>query len=315
MMDAKLFHGVLSVKDGYPCRMNQGTREFYRRLSREFAERVDCTAGVRISFVTNAKELSAKFHAESFCRSHNVLDVYENGVQVGSCRLADMQFTPEFHFARETSEKARIDLWLPNTCGLRLLSTDFGHWEPVPCEERKLLLLGDSIFQGISSYHPSNAIGNQLATIYKAETVNQSVGGAQFFPETLENLNFKPDRILVALGINDAHSTSDGWMENIPAYFAKLRQLYPASPIVALTPIWSVPLSQNKTLRSRAEAITECIHHVAKAYNCRVLDGMNLVPHSGRFFNEDGTHPNDMGFLRYALSLSRQLDWDHWSEV
>lgn len=312
MFSQTMFRGVLFTREGYPCRLTDGARSFYHGLSPAFADRADCTAGVALRFVTDAGTLYAKFAVQSFCRSQNVVDVYENGVQIGSVRLPDMQYTAEMRFVRKSARRALIELWLPNTCGLELLDCDFGQYETVDLPRRRLLILGDSIWQGIQSYHPTNAIANQVTLALDADAVNQSVGGAQFFPETLEKLPWEPDRLLVALGINDAFDPTEAWREKLPAYFRKLRALYPETPAAALTPIWNVRMETDDGLYDRTCEIADAIRREAGANHVRVIEGMGMVPHSARFFNEDGVHPNDTGFLRYAVKLTPLLNWKQW---
>lgn len=170
-----------------------------------------------------------------------------------------------------------------------------------------MLLLGDSIWQGICTYHPSCSIANLLAHKMDAQIVNQSVGGARFVPELLEKLDFEPDNILVALGANDAFAGDGAYEQTIPAYFTRLQELYPDTPITAITPIFCIALKTDKALTERFETVRALIKVEGEKHGVRVIDGDPLVPHTAKFFNEDGTHPNDLGFMQYALNLSSLL--------
>ena len=310
----ELFHGVLTVEDGYPCRLTPCVRSFFAEKSKEFADRSGCTAGVHIRFRSAAQKLHALFRAECFCRSQNVVDIYENGIQTGSVRLADMQSHAEMNFISPGTGFREFDLWLPNTCGLRLVDFDFGEYEAIPKNQKKLLLLGDSILQGICSYHPSNALANQISISWGADCVNQSVGGASYMPETLEPVDFPPDHILVALGANDSYELREVWEKKIPVYYGKLRELNPHTPVITITPIWNARLKWDENYKENIHAVRECIQVQAAKYSISMIDGLSLVPHSERFFNEDGCHPNDMGFLRYSLSLMQNPEWIRWKD-
>lgn len=303
----RLFSHVLDVKDGYPCRLTESQRTWYCAQSREFADRANCTVGVSLRFVTDAPVLRFAYEVISYCRSRNVCDLFENGVHTASVRLADMQSKGQAAFVRETKGSTEIEIVLPNTCGLRIKEIDFGSWIPAPPRERKLLLLGDSILQGICTYHPSCALGNLLARRQNAEAINQSVGGARFVPELLEALDCKPDSIFVALGANDAFSGDTAYKETIPAYFARLRKLYPDLPVTAVTPVFCMHLKHDEALARRFEAVRELIRTEGERNCVRVIDGDPLVPHTAKFFNEDGTHPNDLGFMQYMLNLGALL--------
>jgi len=303
----KLFYNVLDVQDGYPCRLTERQRAWYCAQSREFADRANCTAGVSLRFVTKASVLRFSYEVISYCRSRNVCDLFEDGVHTASVRLADMQSRGEAVFRRETEGEALIEIMLPNTCGLRITEVDFGSWTPAPEKEKKLLLLGDSIWQGICTYHPSCSIGNLLARRLNAQTVNQSVGGARFVPELLEPLAFDPDSILVALGANDAFPGDLAYEQTIPAYFTRLRELYPNKSITAITPIYCMQMKTDEALTARFETVRTLIRHEGEKRGVRIIDGDGLVPHTAKFFNEDGTHPNDLGFMQYALNLTALL--------
>ena len=303
----RLFANALYVQDGYPCRLTERQREWYCAQSREFSDRANCTAGISLRFITDAPVLRFSYEVISYCRSRNVCDLFEDGVHTSSVRLADMQSRGEAVFVRETQGQAEIEIMLPNTCGLRITEIDFGSWQALPQQEKKLLILGDSILQGINTYHPSCALGNLLAYRMNAEVVNQSVGGARFVPELLEKLDFDPDSILVALGANDAFSGDDAYEQTIPAYFKRLRELYPDKPIAAVTPVFCMKLKTDAAIADRFDAVHALIKTEAEKNGVRVIDGNPLVPHTAKFFNEDGTHPNDLGFMQYALHLTALL--------
>ena len=147
----RLFSNVLDVQDGYPCRLTGRQRTWYCAQSREFADRANCTAGVSLRFITDAPVLRFFYEVISYCRSRNVCDLFEDGVHTSSVRLADMQSRGEAVFVREKQGQAEIEIMLPNTCGLRITTVDFGSWQPAAKREKKLLLLGDSILQGINT--------------------------------------------------------------------------------------------------------------------------------------------------------------------
>ena len=303
----RLFVNVLDVLDGYPRRMTERQRAWYCSQSREFSDRANCTAGGSLRLITDAAMLRFSYEVISYCRSRNVCDLFENGVHTASVRLADMQSRGEAVFTRETVGEAEIEIMLPNTCGLRIKEICCGEWKPASKPEKKLLILGDSILQGINTYHPSCALGNLLAHGLDVEIVNQSVGGARFVPELLEPLDYDPDSVLVALGANDAFSRDTAYEQTIPAYFKRLRELYPDKPIKAVTPVFCMKLKTDAALAKRFDAVRALIKTEAEKNGVRVIDGDALVPHTAKFFNEDGTHPNDLGFMQYALNLSSLL--------
>ena len=301
-MDNSLFWNVLEVDGGYPCRFTPAQLAFYQKLSPAFRDRAVCTAGAKLVFATDSSVLRFSYHVESFCRSCNVVDFYENGVHTGSVRLADMQYEGTVVFQREISGMAKIEIWLPNTCGLKILSVDFGKWEAVPRKTRRLLILGDSIMQGICSYFPTCSVSNLLCRELDMEIINQSVGGAGFYPEALAQV--PATDILVALGINDVFcaESDEAIQSRIHSWFQKLFSLYPTQRITCVTPIWT-HLLRNEREIARLQLVNQTIAEAVRGKPVRYIDGSGLVSHVEKFYNEDGTHPNDLGFAMYAMSL------------
>lgn len=307
---SELLKGALEINNGYPSRLTKTQRAWYHGLSKEFADRADCTAGASLRFITEEKSFSLSYDVVSYCRSTNVIDVLEDGVHTGSVRLPDMQSHETVNICRETTGRCEVELVLPNTCGMRIRNLNVQDAVPAPSKSHKLLCIGDSILQGIQSYHPTSSLANLLALELDAQLLNQSVGGAGFYPALLEPLPFDPDWIFVAMGINDVRAPEDDpVLPRIREWFEKLRGIYPQQKITAVTPIWNTRFTGEPGYAEKAEAIRLWIRENGEKWGIQVLDGNAMVPHSRSFFNEDGLHPNDLGFQCYARGVLRQLNW------
>ena len=305
----QLFHNALSAQAGHPCRLTPEQRAWYHRKSRTLADRADCTAGIKLAFVTSAARLAFSYRVVSLCRAQNAMDVFENGTQTATVAIDVTQPGGTFSFIRETGGKALIELILPNTCGLRVLDADFGAWQPAPRPARRLLLLGDSIAQGIASYGPACSLGFRLSRAWNAETVNQCVGSSRVWPETLMRLPYSPERILTAIGVNDIPTLREnGFQRRAGRYFEKLRSLYPDARITAVTPVWNTRM-RRKDYAASARTLARMIFAACERNQIETVSGEALIPHAERFFNEDGVHPNDLGFLSYAQNLLHRIKW------
>ena len=307
----ELIRGALEIWDGYPERLTEGQKARYHAISREFADRADCTAGASLAFFTEQKDFSLSYEVVSYCRSTNVIDVLENGIHTASVRMPDMQSKETVWIHRATEGRALVELILPNTCGVRVCALGAADAAPAPAKEKKLLCLGDSILQGIHSYHPTSSLANLLALELDAQLLNQSVGGARFDPALLEKLPWEPDWIFVSMGANDVRWTEEDPAEpRIRQWFERLRQLYPHTPIAAVVcPIWNTRFSGEPGYQERAEHIRACIRQACNRWEILPIEGDPLVPHVRSYFNEDGLHPNDLGFQSYARGVLRQLNW------
>jgi len=308
---SELLQGALKIQNGYPARLTENQRNWYHAISKEFADRADCTAGASVRFVTAQKSFSLSYEIVSYCRSTNVIDVLENGVHTASVRMPDMQSNETVKICRETEGAAVIELVLPNTCGMRIKNLGVEDAVVAPPKPNKLLCLGDSILQGIHSYHPTSSLSNILALELDAQLLNQSVGGVGFRAELLEPLDFDPDWIFVAMGANDVLVTeSDEAEPRIREWFAKLRKLFPNKPIAAIVaPIWNTRFPNVPGYREKAERIRGFIRQECEKWGIQPIEGDPMVPHVRSCFNEDGLHPNDLGFQCYARGVLRQLNW------
>ncbi len=305
----QLFHNAISAQAGYPCRLTPEQRAWYYRKSQTLADRADCSAGIKLAFVTRAARLVFSYEVVSRCREQNAVDVFENGTQTATVALEAAQSGGTFSWIRETGGEALIELILPNTCGLRILDADFGAWQPAPRPARRLLLLGDSIAQGIASYGPACSLGFQLSRAWNAETVNQSVGSSRVWPETLVRLPYRPERILAAVGVNDIPGLREhDFKLRAGQYFDKLRSLYPDARITAVTPVWNTRM-RREDYAADARTAARVIIDACERNQMETVGGETLIPHAERFFDGDGLHPNDPGFLSYAQNLLQRIKW------
>ena len=83
-----LIQGALAVKDGYPARLTKNQRNWYHAISKEFADRADCTAGASLAFMTDVQRFSLSYEVISYCRSTNVIDVLEKKNSLGALMVA-----------------------------------------------------------------------------------------------------------------------------------------------------------------------------------------------------------------------------------
>lgn len=172
----------------------------------------------------------------------------------------------------------------------------------------KWLFLGDSITQGYVADYPSRTYANQVANAFDANAVNQSIGGAYFMAEDLdEDVNFNPDIVTVAYGTNDwAHGYDIE--NNANKYFEKLVKIFPNKKIICITPIWRGDMDIRETTETMPfEQVQGLLKGICKKFNIDTVDGSKLVDGDFSNFIEDRLHPNDKGFDQYAKNLIKEL--------
>jgi lysophospholipase L1-like esterase len=141
------------------------------------------------------------------------------------------------------------------------------------------------------------------------DALNQGIAGYIFNAETLTGLNtrVKPDLITLAYGTNDWQTIRDFSLieHSIPAYFKKLRELFPETPVIAITPIWRADLGLPVTSGAPLEAVGTVIRREAAKYpGITVVEGFELVPHDRAFFADGFLHPNAEGFAFFTENLA-----------
>lgn len=262
-----------------------------------------CPVGVRLDFVTAAPEIRFRCRVVERFRGTVAIDLYENGILADTRCLE--QETELICFRRQNSGESRITVYLPSNAELRLSELELGDARPV--EERRplLLVLGDSISQGLFGTHPSLAWVPLVMRQRGFEALNLSVGGDRYDPEWLDDTGCRPQQLVVALGTNDYACVSDDGQirRDTAAYYDRLAALYPGVPVRVVTPPYVAGLEE--TDQRRLEGIRAMIAGEASRRGHPVTDGNRLIPHQPEFFTDEA-HPNDLGFSQYALNFLRE---------
>ena len=318
------FHNALYIDERpeglAPCRYTPSQCAFYDALPYGIimGGKARCASGVTLEFDTDAPEATLLWQITDGYLPHTAertttIDVYINGV----LRLQEA-VTCEFHQPQRSvfalgSGKKNVVIWLPHTHDFVLkdiLLPEGFSLTPVPQRKRKVLMLGDSITQGIGSDFSSTGYAMQLGRALNAEALNQSVAAVRFEPDCLEPLkDFAPDLITVALGTNDwSHRTDKADYDKYAVpFFAKLNSLFPGVPVLVITPVkrcrQEPDLPPDKPDTYRESGLCSAIAAMCAPYpQMRCVDGWTLMPHVAGFFR-DGLHPNDLGMTWYFNAL------------
>ena len=329
--EKQLFHGVVRVekRNGYyyPYRLTQRQSDF-------FAEKADCryaeaSANIYMEFSTRQTEIS--FSYEVYQQWHWYPDhawwpddavyfgVYINDALV--C-LYPAEQTGRFRYSIQTEDEAVIRIALPDNAAVCVGDFDFGNFTPTEQKEKRLLAIGDSIAQGLIGNSGSQNFITHISSMLQMELLNQSVGGARFWPDMIEeSLPFIPTHILVSLGTNDVLKTDS--LEEIKSsvlqVLQKVSALYPSAEITVLTPIRSfchedafaeaanlVCQRSPGELRQRYAAVCREIETLGEQFQMRVVRGSDLLPLDKRYFSDE-VHPNDLGFALMAIQFMKMI--------
>ena len=184
---------------------------------------------------------------------------------------------------------------------------------PVPKRTARVLMIGDSITQGVGAECSSTGYAMQVGRALGCECLNQSVAAVRFEPECLDNTGFSPDLITVALGTNDWSHRADSaeYDDYAGRFFKRINQLYPDIPVAVITPVKRVrnepDQHPDRPNLYRESELADAIARLCQPYpQMRIVEGWRLVPHVPAFFL-DGLHPNDLGMTWMANGVLQAL--------
>ncbi len=310
--------GVLEVvreEDGVRLlRMTPAQLAYYDQ-SEGWGIRARCNAGVSLGFRTNSSFLDVKLAVLSGARRYFGMDVEIDGVISHAVRLDDAAGVFETRlFEVEERREREVRVYFSPNLEVKVLSVALeadAAVAPLDRPSYRLLCLGDSITQGMDARSACSTYPVQLARMLGAELLNQGVGGHIFDPDSLDPaLSFAPDLVTVAYGTNDwgRNTTQAEIRGTVRDYLGKLRTMFPAdrTRVAVLSPIWRETGHEQKGGGILADFSRAILEATLEAEDVIAIDGSALVPNQS-WYLEDGTHPNDLGFLHYGLNLYRLL--------
>jgi len=303
------FRGTVRVteSDGFftPHRFTSAQEKHYAAIGEGAYIRARCSAGVSLGFTTSAATLSFDYRADCFSRPYVGFDIYENGYLTAHIEEPDNARSGHIVYECRTAGRHTIEIYLSCLNEVSVGNADFGvDAEPLPEQAKKLLFLGDSITQGMTSKCPSLVYPTLYARYIHADLLNHGVGGAKFDVTHLDDMpDVMPDHVFVAYGINDLYQDEalEKQLEKAEIYLRRLRALYPAVGCTVITPVWNERLAEPPFADRFARYGAE-LAQIAATLGCHTVDGLKLIPQDPRHFC-DGTHPTEQGFALYALGL------------
>lgn len=314
----KLFKGAVRIEETpagvIARRFTERQLAFYASVSEMSSIRAAGGAGIRMEFITDSPEISFSYETTAFCRDSLYFDFYENGVLCGVVKEPDNSPGGSVSYRKHSAGDTRITIYFPYTCGIVLKEVSLGNVQYIEEQTVHYLALGDSITQGMDAKHASFNYPAILSRYFGWDYLNQGVGGFYFDPASLDaDLPFRPDIITVAYGVNDCYMISIGQKtlaeveRAVKSYMGRLRTLSPKTEIYVITPIWRTAEYEYADIASGLRNMRELIAGEASERGFRVIDGERLVPHDSGFFGDGALHPNEMGFLEYAMHMIPQM--------
>lgn len=178
---------------------------------------------------------------------------------------------------------------------------------PVPYTlEKPIVFYGSSITQGGCASRPGNSYTNHLGRRLNAEIINLgfsgSAKGEPLMAETIANMEMSA----FVLDYDHNAPSPEHLANTHEPFFQTIRKANPELPIIMI----SRPSPNHKMTPVRKEIVRRTYENAVAAGDNKVwfIDGESLFGGRDRdACTVDGTHPNDLGFLRMADGIEPVL--------
>jgi lysophospholipase L1-like esterase len=278
------------------------------------------SAGMGVGFVTDAPEIHVRYRLllERLAMSHmpatgvSGLDLYGRDAQ-GLDRWVAVVRPESQEIEKRLAEglapgTRRYTLYLPLYNGVEGLEIGVGrggHFEPVPPrEEKPLLFYGTSILHGACASRPGMAFPAILGRRLRRPVLNLGFSGnGRMEPEVGALLAELDPRVYAIDCLPNMNEETVA--ERAAPLVRQLRQARPGTPILLVedrsftnTPFF--PARREHHRKSR-EALRRAFRELTESgvEHLYYLDGDHLLGLDGEAAT-DGSHPNDLGMVRYA---------------
>lgn len=311
MPDMKpLFKNCINVNqnDGWlkPLRFTDRQIEAYSTTD-VMRVRVFSPSGVCLDFTSAAEHLSLDYRIPDKARSWASFDVYTDGVFEQTLELTDLE-SGSIRFTFIKQGQKRITVYLPHLVEIEFRNIQIdAPFEPTPEYTKHILCLGDSITQGMNALRPSSCYPVLLSRFWDCSLLNLGVGSDIFDPNHLDALPFEPDAIFIALGTNDWGRETKDLIEGARLYLDKLTSLSSCKKIYALLPLWRADWKDTHPCGGFADLKRILTEIYADYPAVTVINGAKLVPNIPLYYGDEWVHPNDEGFLHYALNIIKEV--------
>ncbi len=334
-MDLKPYiHNTLSLSldmEGYyhlerfaeSQRKSIGTHALYRSMSRT-------SSGCSLRFFTRGSSLSfrCKRFNQSLLRKEGDLDLdfpklYGRKMEMRDCfdLVIDSVLveslplrTGEIVASWENAKKdlVEVELFFPLTHQVGI--KEFSCNQPIKAHDKplsSLLVLGDSIVQGVGSESPSVALTPRLASLSGLEVINQGLMGSLFNPDIVQKLqvSLPISKVIVGYGTNDwvIRPSLTELEEVVHALLGRLFELYPTTEILLLSPLWRSDWETVRAMGTFME-MSEAIKKASKDFPLvTFIDCLSCIDHTEEVFADGFLHPNTKGLSMYAQALEPYL--------
>ncbi len=298
-----IYFGALQFKekDGFlqSFQYNDEQMAYFKKASDFWYDRCMASTSKTLEFSTKATEFSFDYKL-AWKGSEDSIELEIDGLIDKIFYIKDLKEEGNLSFKLPEGEKkvvvylsADATIWLKNF----QIDADF-----VPAVKKpKVLWLGDSITQGFGPLRTSLTYVSVANKLLCYDIINQGIGGYVYDKNSLMDMGYKPEKLIVALGTNQYGEET---MDAVEDYYKRLFEIYGFLPTLCITPLWR---DDPNTNHEKLEQYCQGIKDVCKQYkNIIIVDGFKLVPHLSEYFL-DNLHPNALGAEIYGRNLVEKI--------
>ena len=299
-----IYFGVLQfkeTKDGYlqAFQYNDEQMAYFKKASDFWYDRCMASTSKTLEFSTNATKFSFDYKL-AWKGSEDSIELEIDDVITKISYIKDMKDEGTLSYDLPNGSK-KIVVYLPADATIWIKNFQLnGDFTPA-IKEHKVLWLGDSITQGFGPLRSSLTYVSVANKLLGYSIINQGIGGYVYDKNSLMDMGYKPEKLIVALGTNQYGEET---MKPVEDYYEQLFKIYGLLPTLCITPLWR---DDPNTNHEKLEQYCEGIKNVCRKYkNIIIVDGFKLVPHLSEYFL-DNLHPNALGAQVYGRNLVEKI--------
>ena len=266
--------------------------------------RLQSPAGIRIVFKTDSTSVKLHFSYGRASREIYAFSVFCDGKTVEPVMehcLLSLDLDGKMH---------TLEILVPHLveCYFRGIDLDDDAvLETVPAPEKRLLFVGDSIMQGMTTSQPAFTYADKFARAAGADFFNASIAGITAEPEWAKLIadEYDYDTVLICLGINDyarGKRLAD-YTRDLTDFVAAFRN----KKMVLISMLHALNQKDENAAGEPLQAFRDAVRTLAKSRpDTTFVDGLTLAPAEEQYFI-DQLHPNDLGAETVFENLKKAL--------
>lgn len=258
-----------------------------------FGRNCNTCAGISIDFVSDADAIK-------ITSGKGTYDILVNGKYIKSWNEGIGQIS-----FREKKER-RVTIYLSTSGCIQSVDLDGASiFRPYFKSGTDILFIGDSIFQGVGSRHPSRNMPAVLSKRFDARIINQGNSGYVYDSATIDKI-CDPKLIVLGYGCNDRDRKSENDFYNDTFEFAqKIRETWGNIPVVGVIPIYCFA-DDEPDYNERYRRYDDLLRKAYCENGISIIEGTDVFPRRRELLC-DGSHPTEKGYLIFGNRLAKKI--------